>query len=94
MTLFRILFGFDALALLVLLYFFFDGLRTATFGPDYLNAWVPLLLVPAAVLGLAWVLKGRGNMVAANVLLGLLAAPFVLYGLFVGLFIVTSPDMK
>ena len=94
MKLFRILFGFDALALLVLLYFFADGLRTATVGADYVNAWVPLLLVPAAVLGLAWVLKGRGNLVAANVLLGLLSAPFVFYGLFIGLFVALDPNMQ
>jgi hypothetical protein len=94
MKLFRILFGLDALALVGLLYFFADGLRTATAGSDYVNAWVPLLLVPAAVLALAWVLKGRGKTVAANVLLGLLAAPFVLYGLFIGLFVVLDPDMR
>jgi len=91
--LFRILFGFDALALLVLIYFFIDGLRYAS-GSDYMGAWAPLLLVPIAVLTLAWVLKGKGSLVAANVLLGLLAAPFLLYGLFVGLFVVLAPDMR
>lgn len=93
MKLFRILFAFDALALAVLLYFFADGLRYSP-GTDYINTWVPLLLVPAAVLAVAWALKHGGKTTGANVLLALLAAPFVLYGLFVGLFVVLDPDMR
>ena len=93
MKLFRILFGFDALALLGLIYFFADGLRYDP-GPDYSATWLPILLVPAAVLAGAWVLRGKGKVGAANVLLGVLAAPFVLYALFVGLFVVLDPDMR
>jgi len=92
--LFRILFAFDVLGLLVLLYFFVDGLRYATAGGDYMGAWVPLLLVPAAVLAGAWALHGKGKDGVANLLLGALAAPFVLYLLFVGLFVVLDPDMR
>ncbi len=94
MRLFRILFAFDALALLVLLYFFAEGLGSASPGSGYMEAWVPLLLVPAAVLVGAWALHGKGRTRTANVLLGVLAAPFVLYLLFVGLFIVLQPDMR
>jgi hypothetical protein len=42
----RILFAFDVLGLLVLVYFFVDGLRTATSGGDYMGVWMPILLVP------------------------------------------------
>ncbi|WEK46213.1 MAG: hypothetical protein P0Y56_14520 [Candidatus Andeanibacterium colombiense] len=94
MRLFRILFTFDLMALLVLAYFFADGLRYATGGSNYFGAWLPLLGVPAAVLALAWWLKERGSAGAAKLLLGLLAAPFVLYLLFAGLFIALDPDMK
>ena len=93
MGLFRILFAFDALALLVLLYFFADGLRYGADG-DYMSLWLPVLLVPAAVLAGAWALRGKGKVGAANVLLGVLAAPFLLYLLFVGLFVVLDPDMR
>jgi hypothetical protein len=93
MKLFRILFGFDLLALLVLLYFFFDGLQYGT-GPDYLSTWAPLLGVPILVLGGAWALRANGKVGFANALLAVLAAPFVFYLLFIGLFVVLDPDMK
>lgn len=94
MRLFRILFVFDVLALLVLLYFFVDGLRYATAGGDYVGTWMPILLAPVAVLGGAWALSGKGRIGMANVLLGVLAAPFVAYLLFIGLFVVLQPDMR
>jgi hypothetical protein len=94
MRLFRILFAFDVVGLLVLAYFFVDGLRYATSGGDYVDVWVPLLVVPVAVLAGAWLLRSKGKVGAANVLLGVLAAPFVLYLLFVGLFVVLQPDMR
>jgi hypothetical protein len=90
--LFRILFAFDVLALLVLLYFFVDGLRYAS--GDYVGTWVPILLVPAAVLAGAWALRGKGRTGLAKALLGALAAPFVLYLVFVALFVVLAPDMR
>jgi hypothetical protein len=93
MKLFRILFGFDLLAFLTLVYFFVDGLRSAT-NEDYVEVWVPLLGVPALALIGAWALKSKGSVRAANWLLGLLAAPFVLYLLFVGMFVVLQPDFR
>ena len=94
MRLFRILFAIDVLGLLVLAWFFVDGLRYATPGSGYVDTWIPLLLVPLAVLAGSWVLGTRGRTGVANVLLGLLAAPFVLYLLFVCLFVVLQPDMR
>ena len=93
MKLFRVLFAFDALALLVLLYFFADGLRYSS-GGDYFGTWLPILLVPVAVLAGAWALHRNGKHGAANALLSVLAAPFVIYLLFVGLFVVLDPDMR
>ena len=77
MRLLRILFAFDVFGLLVLAYFFVDGRRYSTAGGDYMEVWTPLLLVPGAVLAGGWVLHGKGKAGAANVLLGVLAAPFV-----------------
>ena len=93
MKLLRILFGFDLLALLVLVYFFLSGLQYGA-GGDYLGTWAPLLAVPVLALGGAWALRANGRVGAANVLLGLLALPFVFYLLFVGLFVLLDPDMK
>lgn len=93
MRLFRVLFAFDALGLLVLAYFFVDGLRYAS-GEDYTALWLPILLVPTAALAGAWALKAKGKPGLANLLLALLAAPFVLCLLFVGLFVVLQPDMR
>ena len=93
MRLFRILFGFDALALLALVYFFLDGLRYGA-GGDYLSTWAPLLVVPVLTLAAAWAVRANGKVGMASVLLGLLAAPFVFYLLFVGLFVLLDPDMK
>lgn len=93
MKLFRVLFGFDLLAVLVLAYFFLDGLRYGA-GAEYLGAWAPLLVVPALTSAAAWTLRANGKVGFANVLLMLLAAPFVVYLLFVGLFVLLDPDMK
>lgn len=93
MKLFRILFGFDALAFLTLVYFFVDGLRYEP-GGDYIGVWMPLLGIPALTLAGAWALKSKGSVTAANWLLGVLAAPFVLYLLFVGMFVVLQPDFR
>lgn len=93
MRLFGILFAFDALAALVLFYFFADGLRYAP-GDEYFGTWLPILLVPLAGLAGAWALRVNGRVGLANVLLAVLAAPFLLYALFVGLFIVLDPDMR
>jgi hypothetical protein len=94
MRLFRVLFAFDVLGLLVLVWFFVDGLRYASSGGDYFGVWLPLLAVPVAVLAGSWALSARGRTSAANVLLGMLAAPFLLYLLFIGLFVVLQPDFR
>ena len=93
MKLFRVLFAFDALALLVLAYFFVDGLRYDP-GEDYIGTWVPILLVPIVVLAGSWALHANGKTGTAKLLLGLLAAPFLIYLLFIGLFVVLQPDMR
>ena len=93
MRLFRVLFALDVLGLLVLAYFFVDGMQYGADG-DYLSAWAPLLLVPMVALAAAWALQAKGRTGTANLVLGLLAAPFVLYLLFIGLFVVLEPDMR
>jgi hypothetical protein len=91
MRLFPILFAFDALGLLALVYFFLDGLRYPSSGGNYMGTWLPLLLVPVAMIAGAVALRRKGHTVPANVLLGMLAAPFALYLLFVLAMLVLQP---
>jgi hypothetical protein len=42
----------------------------------------------------AWALQRKGHGVPAKVLLWVLAAPFLAYLLFVGMFVVLQPDMR
>jgi hypothetical protein len=91
---FRTLFVIDLLGWLVLGYFFLDGLRYASSGGDYFGTWMPILLVPLAVLAGAWALHGKGKTGIANLLLAILAAPFVLYLLFIAMFVVLQPDFR
>jgi len=90
--LFPILFAFDALGLLGLVWFFLDGLRYPSSSGDYMGTWLPLLLVPAAMLAGALALRRKGRTGPATALLAVLAAPFVLYGLFVLAMVVLQPS--
>ncbi len=94
MRLFRTLLALDGLGWLVLVYFFADGLRYPSSGGNYFGTWLPILLVPLGLMAGAWALQSNGKVGLANVLLGLLAAPFVLYLLFIGMFVVLQPDMR
>lgn len=93
MRLFRFLLSFDVLALLVLAWFFVDGLRYSS-GTDYIGVWLPILLVPMAAIAAAFALRTKGRVGLANVLLGVLAAPVVLYLLFVALLVLLAPDFR
>jgi hypothetical protein len=94
MRLFRILFALDVLGYLALVYFFVDGLRYPSSGGNYFGTWMPILLVPIAILAGAWALQSKGHGVPAKVLLAILAAPFVLYLLFVGMMVVLQPSFR
>ena len=91
MRLYWILFAFDALVLLVLLYFFVDGLRYAGPGGPA-GEWLPILGVPIAVLAGAWALRANGKRGLGSLLLGLLAVPPMLYLLFFGLLLALAPN--
>jgi len=93
MKLFRFLFGLDAAALLVAFGFFVTGLSRAT-NDNYVGVWLPVLLIPAALLWAGWTLKSKGKVGLANLVLALPALPVLFYMLFVALFIVLAPDMK
>lgn len=93
MKLYRFLLVFDGLTFALLLFFFVSGLGRAT-NSNYLAVWLPVLLVPAAVLAGGLTLHSRGKTGLAKLVLGLLAVPPLLYLLFMVLFIVLAPDMR
>ena len=90
MKLYRFLLVFDGLAFALLLFFFASGLGTAT-NDDYVTVWLPLLLIPGAVIAGALMLHGKGKTGIAKLLLGLLAVPGVLYLLFILMSSATMP---
>lgn len=91
MWLYRCLFAFDALVLLVLAYFFLDGLQYGP-SPDYVVIWLPILGLPIGVLAGAWLLQAKGKRSLASLLLGLLAVPPVLFIAFFGLLLAIDPN--
>lgn len=91
MWLHRILFAFDTLVVLVLAYFFFDGLQYGP-SPGYTAIWVPILGIPVAMLAGAWILREKGRTGLATLLLGLLAVPPVLFIAFFGLLLALDPN--
>jgi len=93
MKLYRTLLVFDCLAFVLLLFFFATGLGTAT-NDDYVLVWVPLLLVPGAMIAGGIAAHNKGHTVLAKVLLAALAVPPQLVVLYALMFIVLQPDMK
>jgi hypothetical protein len=93
MRLHRILFAFNALVLLVLVYFFIEGLQYGS-GGDAVVIWLPILGVPIAVMAGAWALRANGKQKLASLLLFLLALPALLYILFFGLLILINPSWQ
>lgn len=87
------LFAVDALTLLVLIYFFLDGLRYSASG-SMVATWLPILIVPAAVLAGASVLRGKGKQGLATLLLGLMALPPLAFVLFFGLLLALNPSWQ
>jgi hypothetical protein len=90
MWLYRTLFAFDALVVLVLGYFFVDGLQYS--GPDALSLWFVILAVPICILVIAEILRGKGKRTGASILLGVAAVPPALFAAFFGLLIALNPS--
>jgi len=91
MIFFRILFGIDALAALVLLYFFVIGLADGSVSSFNIQLWLLILVGVAAILAGGFVLNSKGSRAAANALLAVLAVPATLFALFMLTIILTNP---
>jgi hypothetical protein len=91
MTFFWILWGFDALIALVVLYFFFIGLADGSVSSFNMGLWMLLLAAVAAVLlGSLW-LKSLGQLGWAKAVLSILALPGFLYLLFLLVVLISKP---
>jgi hypothetical protein len=91
MTFARILFVFDALLALVILYFFVIGMADGSVSADNMSLWLGILMGLAVVLGGGWILTARRQRAAAIVLLMILAMPGFLYGLFILAIVIFQP---
>ena len=92
--LFRILFAIDAVIAAVILYFFFVGLGDGSVSSFNMGLWLAILGGVAAILFGAWMLNGKGQRAAANVILLLLALPGGLYGFFILLVLILQPNWR
>lgn len=91
MTFFWILWGFDAIIALVVLYFFFVGLADGSVSSFNMGLWLTLLAVVAIVLwGSLW-LKSHGRIGFAKGVLSILAVPGFLYLLFLLVVLIGKP---
>lgn len=91
MNFFWILWGFDALITLVVLYLFFAGLIDGSVSSYNALIWAILLLVVGAImLGSLW-LKSVDQMLLAKIFLWLLATPGILTILYALMILIAKP---
>jgi hypothetical protein len=91
MTFFWILWGFDTLIALVVLYFFFIGLADGSVSSFNMGLWLFILAAVAAILfGSLW-LKSHGRLGFAKGVLSILAVPGLLYLLFLLVVLISKP---
>ena len=91
MGLYRFLLVVDALAAGVVGYFFLVGLADGSVSSFNIGMWLALVAGVAAILGGGWYLNANGRRGLAIALLAVLAAPALLYALFVLSLIVLQP---
>jgi len=88
---FRILLGIDIIAALVIVYFFIVGLGDGSVSSFNMQLWLGILAAVAAVLGGGLFLNAKGQRIAANLVLLILAAPSAFFGLFMLSIIILQP---
>jgi hypothetical protein len=82
MKLFWTLWIMDAIAALIVLYFFFIGISDGTVSSGNAGLWLVFMLVLAGVLGGSYYFFSHGQLRIAYILLSLLAIPALLMLLF------------
>jgi len=88
---FWMIWAFDALILLVFLYFFLIGLLDGTVSTRNLGMWLLILGFLAALLAGTWFLQQRGHALAALLISLIPAIPGLLYLLFILYALIARP---
>ena len=88
---FWIVWGFDALVALVVLYFFFIGLADGSVSSFNMGLWLAILLVVGLVMIGSLMLRSRGRSGVALGVLMVLAVPGLLYALFLLIILISNP---
>jgi len=83
MNFFHLLLIFDAIASLVVLYFFFVGLNDRSVSSRNMGLWLAIIGVICIVLGGSYWLNLHNYHLSARLLLGVLAIPAFLYLIFI-----------
>ena len=91
MILYRLLLAVDALVAAILLYFFVTGLEDGSVSSFNILMWLVMLAAVAVPITLALMLRARGRLKAANLVLLVPALPGLLYFLFVALLVLMQP---
>jgi hypothetical protein len=92
--LFWVVWCYDALIALGFIYWFIIGLGDGTVSSFNAGLWASILLGLAAVLGGSSVLKAKGQLVLAYIVLGLLAIPSLGSLLLLLVVLITNPRMN
>ncbi|MDQ6478227.1 osmoprotectant transporter permease [Dyadobacter sp. LHD-138] len=82
MIFFWIFWCIDAAIALTVLYFFGEGLADNTISGSNIGLWLVLLLIPAVIMGLGYILKSNNELMWAKVVVSLMAIPGLLFGIF------------
>jgi hypothetical protein len=91
---FKMLWGVDALAALVLLFYFVIGIGDGSVSSFNLGLWLAILGGVAGVLFGSTRLRAAGQRGLALTLLAVLAFPAVMFGLFLLAVILLAPDWR
>jgi hypothetical protein len=91
MVAFRVLFGIDALAAAVVLFFFLWGLSDGSVSEFNILLWLAMVGGVGAVIGGGWWLSTNGQHRLANGVLLILAIPATLLALFLLMVIILQP---
>ncbi|GAB3956606.1 hypothetical protein GCM10028805_47000 [Spirosoma harenae] len=91
MNLFWVLWSVDALATLVILYFFFVGMADGSVSSFNGGLWLFILVALGVIMIGSYWLYNHQYALWAKVLVSILAVPSLLYGLFMVIILITNP---
>ena len=91
MILYRILLFVAAAVAAVLLYFFVTGVEDGSVSSFNILIWLVMLAAVGVPISLAWMMRGKGNLKTANLLLLIPAVPGLLAFLFFAMLMLLQP---